>query len=257
MNPLPPPSFYGTPPPRTTPRAALVNTPVTLPPTPSGSTQPRLRAPKKTQWQKADSIVKHITSEFRSLGAFLEILFHVRDFSVNDPRTNSHKLMVTSFLGGESNAGMGQIIELIYRHPRSRPPNANSESGLYFSLLGVKAPADIRFTRPALSTWALQTVGPEMRSQIGLLTQNDPDNPEDTTQLRASSNGRAKNVRLATWDDFGKVSIPWIAETYRRRAPAVWYITECMAAPTVNGAIVVRKRRPHPTVREGYFVILL
>ncbi|KAJ7792750.1 hypothetical protein B0H14DRAFT_2278215, partial [Mycena olivaceomarginata] len=65
---------------------------------------------------------------------------------------------------------------------------------------------------------------------------------------RASTNGRAKNVRLATWDTFGRLSIPHIASTYKRRARAVWYATECMGAPTVNGAIVVRKRRPHTAV---------
>ncbi|KAJ7358615.1 hypothetical protein DFH08DRAFT_687669, partial [Mycena albidolilacea] len=61
---------------------------------------------------------------------------------------------------------------------------------------------------------------------------------------RASTNGRAKNIRLATWEDLGRVSIPWMVTTYKQCAPGVWYITECMAAPTVNKAIVVRTRRP-------------
>ncbi|KAJ6631665.1 hypothetical protein B0H10DRAFT_1772569 [Mycena sp. CBHHK59/15] len=90
-----------------------------------------------------------------------------------------------------------------------------------------------------------------MRRQIGILTENDPNDPDDITQLRASTNGRAKHVRLATWGDLGRVSIPWMAGTYKRRAPGVWYITECMGAPTVNGATVVRVRRPHPTVQVG------
>ncbi|KAJ7086259.1 hypothetical protein C8R44DRAFT_545512, partial [Mycena epipterygia] len=62
---------------------------------------------------------------------------------------------------------------------------------------------------------------------------------------RASTNGRAKNIRLATWNDLGRVSIPWMATTYKRRAPAVWYITECMGAPTANAAVVIRTRRLH------------
>jgi hypothetical protein len=57
--------------------------------------------------------------------------------------TTGHKLMVTSFLGGESNIGMAQIIALIYRHPQSWPVNANPESGLYFSPSVVAAPAGI------------------------------------------------------------------------------------------------------------------
>ncbi|KAJ7089959.1 hypothetical protein C8R44DRAFT_957834 [Mycena epipterygia] len=217
--------------------------------TPVPSTQPRLRRPKQTQWQKADNIVKTITKEFRSLGAFLETLFHVRDFSFNDPRTASHEQMVTAFLEGLSNPGMGHI--LIYRHPQSRPTKANPESALYFSPPDVAETQNLNFAQPALSTWALQLVGPEMRKQIGILTQNDPDDPNDITQLRASTNGRAKHVRLATWNDLGRVSIPWIAGTYKRRARGVWYITECMGAPTVNGAIVVRERRPHPTIQVG------
>ncbi|KAJ7108584.1 hypothetical protein C8R44DRAFT_937639, partial [Mycena epipterygia] len=219
--------------------------------TPVPSTQPRLRRPEQTQWQKADGIVKTITKEFRSLGAFLEVLFHVRDFSFNDPRTASHEQMVTAFLEGLCNPGMGHIIDLIYRHPQSRPTKANPESALYFSPPEVAETQNLNFAQPALSTWALQLVGPEMRKQIGILTQNDPDDPNDITQLRASTNGRAKHVRLATWNNLGRVSIPWMAGTYKRRARGVWYITECMGAPTVNGAIVVRERRPHPTIQVG------
>ncbi|KAJ6624476.1 hypothetical protein B0H10DRAFT_1784564 [Mycena sp. CBHHK59/15] len=144
---------------------------------------------------------------------------------------------------------MGQIIDLIYRHPQSRPINAHPESTLYFSPPDVAAPENINYARPALSTWALQLVSAEMRSQVGLLAKNDPDDPEDITQLRASTNRRAKYVCLATWDHLGRVSIQWMACTYKQRAPGVWYITECMGAPTVNGAIVIRTRRPHPTVQ--------
>jgi hypothetical protein len=74
-----------------------------------------------------------------------------------------------------------------------------------------------------------------MARQIGALTQNDPDNPDNITQLCASTNGRAKLACLATWDDLGRVSIPRMAMTYKRCAPGVWYITECMGMPTVNG----------------------
>ncbi|KAJ6606751.1 hypothetical protein B0H10DRAFT_2228556 [Mycena sp. CBHHK59/15] len=46
--------------------------------TSSISTQQRLRQPKRTPWEKADDIVNLIKKDFRSLGAFLEILFHAR-----------------------------------------------------------------------------------------------------------------------------------------------------------------------------------
>ncbi|KAJ7847450.1 hypothetical protein B0H14DRAFT_2357176 [Mycena olivaceomarginata] len=242
--------FYGTPTPHRRPSTVFHPPPLTPgpPSTPVPSSQPRQRAPKRDIWEKADTIIHLITKDFRSLGQFLDTLFHCRDMSVNDPRTARHKAAVTAFMNGDSNVGMGRIIELLYRHPQGRPNKANAESGLYFSL---SSPAEIKFAQPALSSWALQLVGAELRKQIGVLTHNDPDDPTDITQLRASTNGRAKNIRLATWDDLGRVSIPWMATTYKRRAPGIWYITECMAAPTVNKAIVVRTRRPHPTIQVG------
>ncbi|KAK7015808.1 hypothetical protein R3P38DRAFT_3321613 [Favolaschia claudopus] len=251
INLVDPTKFYGTPGPRTISRTNLLSTPGPPPPASTPSSQPRLRAEKKDIWKKADVVVKLITKEFRSLGRFLEVLFHCRDLSVNDPRSDSHKLMVTAFLGGQSNIGMGDIIDLIYYHPQSRPVNAHPESRHYFSPPNVKEHYDIAFARPALSTWALRLVGAELRRQIGALTQNDPANPSDNTQLRASTNGRAKDVRLATWEDLGQVSILDMASTYKRRAPGVWYITECMAAPKVGGVIVQRTRRPHPPIQVG------
>lgn len=243
MNTLPPGSFYGPAPPRkakvsTQPLSTPSNIPATpstpvvpstpLDPvtplvihssTPVPSTQPRLCAPKRTKWQKVDSIVQTIARDFRSLGAFLEVLFHIKDYPGHDPRTTSHEHMVTAFLEGTSNVGMARIIDLIYHHPQSRPSMDHPDSWLYFSPPDIAAPQYISFAKPALSTWALHCIGPEMRRQIGILTENDPTDPNDITQLRASTNGHAKHVRLATWDDLGRVSIPWMAGTYKRRAP--------------------------------------
>ncbi|KAJ7113608.1 hypothetical protein C8R44DRAFT_881891 [Mycena epipterygia] len=140
--------------------------------------------------------------------------------------------------------GLGEFLQ-------SRAPGNSLQYSLNFSPPDVASPRDINYARPCLSTWALQIVGPELRRQISALTQNDPSDATDTTQLRASTNGRAKNIRLATWDALGRVSIPVIAATYKRRFRAVWYATECMGAPTVNGVTVVRKRRPHTTVQVG------
>ncbi|KAJ6478358.1 hypothetical protein C8R45DRAFT_1157217 [Mycena sanguinolenta] len=240
-------SFYARPPPRqagapsyspSTP-SNIPATPLTLlppvtplsflPSTLKSSTQPRIRAARRTKWQKVDDIVHTISKNFRSLGAFLEVLFHIRDGSGKDPRTSSHEQMVTAFLQGASNVGMAQIIDLIYHHPQSRPSKSHPDSQLYFATPDMLRPGTSA-TRSLLFLHGLYSV----------------------TQLRASTNGRAKNIRLATWDDIGRVSIPWIAGTYKRRAPGVWYITECMAAPTMNGAVVIRVRRPHPTVQVGF-----
>ncbi|KAJ6471022.1 hypothetical protein C8R45DRAFT_1165764 [Mycena sanguinolenta] len=198
-----------------------------------------------------DSILGIISKDFRSLGAFLQVLFYNRISGVPDPRTPRHVRVTAAFLGGESNVTMATIINLIYNHRQSRAPKHSPQHSMEFSPPDIASPREIDYARPALSTWALLTVAAELRRQIGGLTHNDPSNPLDITQLRASTNGRAKNVRLATWDTFGKLSIPLIGGTYKRRARAVWYITESMGAPTANGAIVIRKRRPHIAVQVG------
>ncbi|KAJ7867127.1 hypothetical protein B0H13DRAFT_2236750 [Mycena leptocephala] len=189
--------------------------------------------------------------EFNSFGHFLEVIFYNRIAGVPDPRTTRHVRAVAAFLGGESNVTMATIINLIYNHRQSRPSKDALDFSLDFAPPDVASPRDINHARPAISTWALQTVVPELRRQIWVLTQNDPADPTDTTQLRASTNGRAKNIRLATWDAFGRVSIPVIGATYKRRAPALWYATEGMGAPTINGVTVLRKRRPHNAVQVG------
>ncbi|KAJ7130913.1 hypothetical protein C8R46DRAFT_1235915 [Mycena filopes] len=224
-----------------------------LPPAPANtpSTQPRLRYRKRDTWEKIDSVLLTIGKEFDSLGHFLEVMFYNRISGVFDPRTPRHVRAVTAFLGGESNVTMATLINLLYNHPQSRPSRDSPDFSLHFAPPDISSPRDINAARPALSTWALQIVGPELRRQTWDLTQNDPTDPADTTQLRASTNGRAKSIRLATWDAFDRVSIPRIASTYKRRARGLWYVTECCGAPTMNGATVLRKRRPHNAVQVG------
>ncbi|KAJ7779605.1 hypothetical protein B0H16DRAFT_1300063 [Mycena metata] len=215
------------------------------------STQPRLKAKRRNVWEKADAILLTIGKDFDSFAHFLEVMFYNRIAGVPDPRTTRHVRAVTAFLGGETNVTMATVINLLYNHPQSRPSRDSPDFSLHFSPPDISSPRDINCARPALSTWALQIVGPELRRQTWELTQNDPTDPTDTTQLRASTNGRAKNIRLATWDAFGRVSIPRIASTYKRRARGLWYVTECCGAPTMNGVTVLRKRRPHNMVQVG------
>ncbi|KAJ7678723.1 hypothetical protein B0H17DRAFT_1206647 [Mycena rosella] len=215
------------------------------------STQPRLRAKRRNVWDKADEILLTIGKEFNSFAHFLEVIFYNRISGVPDPRTTRNVRAVAAFLGGETNVTMATIINLLYNHPQSRPERDSPDFLLYFPPPDISSPRDINCARPALSTWALQIVGPELRRQTWDLTQNDPTDPTDTTQLRASTNGRAKNIRLATWDAFGRVSIPRIASTYKRRDSGLWYVTECCGAPTMNGVTVLRKRRPHNAVQVG------
>ncbi|KAJ6627746.1 hypothetical protein B0H10DRAFT_2285786 [Mycena sp. CBHHK59/15] len=171
------------------------------------STQPRLRAKRRNLWEKADEILLTIGKEFNSFAHFLEVMFYNQISGVPDLRTTCHVRAVAAFLGGETNVTMATIINLLYNHPQSRPSRDSPDFSLHFSPPDISSPRDINCARPALSTWALQIVGPELRRQTWGLTQNDPTDPTDTTQLRAGTNGRAKNIRLATWDAFGRVQV--------------------------------------------------
>ncbi|KAJ6491853.1 hypothetical protein DFH09DRAFT_1104878 [Mycena vulgaris] len=163
------------------------------PPADAPSIQTRLRKKKRADWEKVDGILATITKDFRSLGAVLEARFYNRISGVADPRTQRHVRVSAAFLGGESNVTIGTIINLIYNHRQSRAPKASAQYSI---------------------------AGPELRRQVGVLTQNDPSDPTDTTQLRASTNGSQK-VQLATWDTFVRVSIPFIATKYKGRSRAV------------------------------------
>ncbi|KAJ7661642.1 hypothetical protein B0H17DRAFT_953624 [Mycena rosella] len=145
---------------------------------------------------------------------------------------------------------MGRIIELIYNHRQSQPPTHSAERDLAFS--SKTPPTEISYARPSLSSWALVLVGKEARKQIRYLTKNDPDDPTDTTQMRASTNGRNPTGSVAEWEKLtDNLSIPKIANKYAMRANVPWYLSEMMSAPTKGGAIVIRQRRPHTTIQVG------
>ncbi|KAJ7107600.1 hypothetical protein C8R43DRAFT_905716 [Mycena crocata] len=145
---------------------------------------------------------------------------------------------------------MGQIIELIYSHCHGQPPTNSVERQQAFS---YKIPhTDIRFACPSLSSWVLVLVGKEACKQAGNLTKDDPADPDNVTQLRASTNGRVENAETASWNKLtDNLSIPKVALKYEARAGVPWYLTEMMAGPSKGGAIVLWQRRPHTTIQVG------
>jgi hypothetical protein len=58
---------------------------------------------------------------FRSLGNFLDTLFHPRTRGEKDHRSKTHRQLVSAFLKGTSTKSMADIIPLIYHHHASRP----------------------------------------------------------------------------------------------------------------------------------------
>ncbi|KAJ6587401.1 hypothetical protein B0H10DRAFT_1961406 [Mycena sp. CBHHK59/15] len=142
------------------------NGPLAAPVTNTASSQTMLRGKKRSEWEKADQLLAQINKDFASLGRFLEVLFYNRISGVLDPRTNRHVQSVAAFLNGTNNVTMGTLINLLYNHPQSRAPSNALDYSLHFSPPDVASPRDIDYARPALSTWALQTVVPELRRQV-------------------------------------------------------------------------------------------
>ena len=208
-----------------------------------------MRSFRRNQWEKADDILRLIQNDFASLGDFLSTVFDNRAHGTKDYRSARHRSMVSALLTGESNVKTIDIIIQIYSHRDGHPKLLSKnvhEWELAFS--PTVSPSSILHARQSLSTWATQLVGDAVHREVGKLTKNDPFDPDDCTQLRASSNGRRKNVRVATWDDLARYNISDLAAKYKQRAPLAWYLTEEMAAPRKGKVIKIRARRPHPTV---------
>jgi hypothetical protein len=92
--------------------------PVTTSPS-SVSTQPSLRAAKRTKWHKIDDVLQ--TYGFPNVGDFLACLFHPRVRGEKDHRTQHHKQAVGTFLHCKCTVKMAGLIKSLYHHHKSRP----------------------------------------------------------------------------------------------------------------------------------------
>ncbi|KAJ7815211.1 hypothetical protein B0H13DRAFT_2242621 [Mycena leptocephala] len=196
--------------------------------------------------KKVDDVLT--TFGFESLGDFLAALFHNHRRGENDPRTPTHRMVVTQFLNGVSSFKMADLIELIYDHPQSRPKQKYPEQ-VAAAFSHSKPLDEIRYARPCLNSWATRTVGDEVYRRVGLLAKKTND-PDSRTHVRATTNGRNEDADVATWEDT-EFSIQGLADKYQERDPFIWYMTECFCAPRVKGEVVMRKRRPHPVIQVG------
>jgi hypothetical protein len=175
---------------------------------------------QQSNFHKAHEILVVIQKEFRSLGAFLNVVFHVHEYHSQDHCTATHRSMVTAFLKVESTIQVLDLVDAIYRHPDSQP-NIDSEyvheKDLSFS--PTILPKNIHHACPSLSSWATQLVGDTVHNEISCLTRNDPDNINDHIQLHPSKNSCSNCTNLATWDDLGKFSILSLAAKYQKCVP--------------------------------------
>ena len=85
--------------------------------------------------------------------------------------------------------------------------------------------------------------------EVGLLTQNDPNEYEDCTQLHTATNRWHENAHVATWDNYDKFNIAEITRKHQRRALLVWAWMEAMGAlRDGKGVVIVRQQRPYSNV---------
>ncbi|KAJ7711813.1 hypothetical protein B0H16DRAFT_1257499, partial [Mycena metata] len=213
----------------------------------SASTQPSLRATRRTDFQKMDDVLKNWG--FRSLGDFLATLFHPRVRGEKDHRSSRHRQVVAAFLQGRSNVAMADIIPLLYNHHKSRPKRLNTaERSAAFS--PYKPLAQIRFAAPCLSAWATRIVGDAAYSRVGKMARKPKDGSRHRRHLRASTNGRSPNTQVVAWEDVD-FTIEELAHGYKDEDELVWFLTECFAGSRKNGKVVVKKTRPHPVIQVG------
>ncbi|KAJ7656705.1 hypothetical protein B0H17DRAFT_955911, partial [Mycena rosella] len=219
--------------------ASTPSTPVTPAPS-SASSQVSLRATRRSPWQKIDDVLK--TWGFRSLGDFLAALFHPRTRGQKDPRSKTHRQVVSAFLKGRSTRSMADIIPLIYNHHASRPKKSDAyQRSASFS--PYKPLSDIRYAQPCLSAWATRLVGD--RTYFPLRTEG-----KSRRHLRATTNGRRKDTDVVEWEDV-KFTMDGLAKQYQEEDEFLWYLTECFTASRKKGKVVVKKTRPHSVIQVG------
>ncbi|KAF8884726.1 hypothetical protein CPB84DRAFT_1816928 [Gymnopilus junonius] len=190
----------------------------------------------ETKFRQMEDIL--VDSGFDSIGDFLQILFynHTRAAGKKDPQGCTH-------------IKMSNIITLIYSHKHSVPsPQSTHYHEQYASFSPAVSPAEIFHARPSLFTWATNLVGKHVHQEIYDLAVKD-----NEVHLRASANGRqhTEKVNLVTWKALGKFSIAGLCDKYKEHAPVMWYLTESMAASHKNGAVILKKKRPHPVIQVG------
>ncbi|KAJ6448685.1 hypothetical protein C8R45DRAFT_1084422 [Mycena sanguinolenta] len=216
-------------------------------------------APEKkkylSRYEHVDAVLHCILDHFMSLAHFMEALTENFPVGSSDPRSDYHRLVVSSWLGGRSTFGPAHFVEAIYHNRYSVPCHTSvhvDELDQVFD--GQRDPKDFHYARPALSAWATQLVGKRCALEIGKLGHDDPNHPDFHAFLRSATNARSSGKHpTASQEDVFQFSMERSATILQSRAPLAWYLTECMAATRKKGAVITRTRRPHPLCAELIF----
>ncbi|KAK1235738.1 hypothetical protein PQX77_001026 [Marasmius sp. AFHP31] len=188
--------------------------------------------------KKVNGHLERILNDF-TLGEFLTLLFWYQCNKESDLRQSSHRSAVCRFLQGRTSVHPLTVVQKMYHHPASYPsyqcnPASKKQRSMAFSL--DISPKNIKFAKPAISSWAAQLSVTQLHRDITRLTQTDTRNPEDVP-ARISP-------ELVTWDDINSFTPERSIATIKRRAPYLYRHLRYLAEPRKSGVPVPRKNRP-------------
>ncbi|KAJ7872775.1 hypothetical protein B0H14DRAFT_3562087, partial [Mycena olivaceomarginata] len=186
-----------------------------------------------------------------TLGHFFEALTENVPRDDLDPRSEYHKRVLSSWLGGRTAFRPVHLVEAIYRNRYSVPSSKSVQAKeLSQSFHGTRDPKEYHYARPGLSTWATQLVGKRCALEVGRLGYNDPAHPNFHVFLQSSANSRmAEKRKTVSQEDVFQFSMQCSADILQSRAPLSWFLTESMSATRKNGEIIAKTRHPHPFIQ--------
>jgi hypothetical protein len=188
---------------------------------------------------------------FSGVPDFLDVFLFIPPKG-DDPRSIRHMHSATSVLAGNDTFTPLHLAKRLLEHPSGQPKYSSarvSERELAFT--PVAATETIHFARPAITSLSVQLVGERVHKELGRLAKSKVQEEETPMQLRAGTNGRARKTRVVAWDDIKGLNIGALGIWFKKEAPVAMYLLECMAAPRLEGKVVVRKRRPYHLVSHS------
>ncbi|KAL0057682.1 hypothetical protein AAF712_015669 [Marasmius tenuissimus] len=214
--------------------------------------RPRFKKPALTEKQKVARILDVAFDElnYGTLGDLLYALVPPIPVSSSHHFGKRHKNRLKAFLQGRCIVKPVTICENMADHRYGSPTYKSThvhERNLSFS---NSPPLELRYARPAITSWATRRVGDRVHKEIGLLTVSDKSTSDTSVKARlaasAKERSKEKGVVTISRDDMLKFRVQDRVQVFKKRAPLAWYLTERMAGPEEKGRVIVRKQRPHP-----------
>ncbi|KAJ7287599.1 hypothetical protein C8J57DRAFT_1048673 [Mycena rebaudengoi] len=190
------------------------------------------RQPRRSESEKLETILDTIKAQGWTLADFLFRVFRVKD-SVGNPisRTQKHAQMASAFLSGRTTHTPADILTFWMTSPDGIVPDNSPQLNDMYS---TKTPySTIRPVRPALTSFALQTVGVH-------LARGAERAVHASSGLHASVKSKDVTKKLK-WARIGSETISVVGDIIEYHLEAAWYLLDLIA---------MRKRRKRNGVEE-------